>query len=112
MVGRMKGVPTLIKTPFNTLGSVIDAELELDEEELLVETLRTFMVATSSETCTIEIKSFWTTLKRLFGLPGLEMSPLTLSSSEDEDDELLVDPFLSIRLHSIEGFLSPCFSWG
>ena len=56
----MKGVTTLIKTPFNTLGSVIDAELELDEEELLVETLRTFIVATSSETIMIEVKSFWT----------------------------------------------------
>ena len=107
----MKGIQTYRKMPFNTLGTVIDAELEEDEEEeLLVETLRTFMVATSSETCTIEIKSFWTTIKRLFGLPGLEMSPLTLSSSEDEDDELLVDPFLSIRLPIIEGFLSPCFS--
>ena len=48
MVGEMNGGPTLIKTPFNTLGSVMDAELELDEEELLVETLRTFIVATSS----------------------------------------------------------------
>ena len=65
MVGRMKGVPTLIKTPFNTLGSVIDVELELDEEELLVETLRTFIVATSSETIMIEVKSFLTILKTL-----------------------------------------------
>lgn len=33
---------------FGTLGLVTDVELELDDEELLVETLRTFMVATSS----------------------------------------------------------------
>ena len=65
MVGEMNGGPTLIKTPFNTLGSVMDAELELDEEELLVETLRTFIVATSSETIMIEVKSFLTILKTL-----------------------------------------------
>ena len=32
-----------------TLGIVTDVELELDDEELLFETLRTFIVATSSE---------------------------------------------------------------
>ena len=58
----MKGIPSCRKCPFNTFGSVIDAELELDEEELLVETLRTFIVATSSETIMIEVKSFWTIL--------------------------------------------------
>ena len=61
----MKGIPSCRKCPFNTFGSVIDAELELDEEELLVETLRTFIVATSSETIMIEVKSFLAILETL-----------------------------------------------
>ena len=48
---------------FDTLGLVTDVELE--DEELLVETLRTFIVATSSETFMIEVKSFLTIFKTL-----------------------------------------------
>ena len=69
---------------FDTLGLV--ADVELDDEELLVETLRTFMVVTSSGKDHESYTRFgmeWDQILlnhpelKCLDLPGLAMSPMT-----------------------------------